>query len=597
MMKGLARCKARGSGAANPLRSALHNVQWRGRSDVTAYRVAGGLVCLMQRRHQLTLWLVIITMVAVFACTKEDEAEKPQTPPSQVAREAPAGGTYRRPLGNDPTSLDPVRINDYYAVAVANQVFDGLVEFDVHLNVMPALAQSWSASTDGLVWTFTLRRGVKFHNGREVIAGDVVYSLSRLLDPTVGARRTWFLDKVKGADAFRANPQNGFDGIKAVDRYTVQITLSEPFAPFISSLGLPHLGIVPQEEVERPGQDFGVTPIGTGPFRLLQWTRGQEIILEANEHYYRGRPALDRVRFIIFPGNAMGDMIRAFEAGELEECLLPSDRRKELLESKKYFVIRKPTLSLLLLGFNLEHSPFNQIEVRQAFNYAIDKVRINREIRSDRFVVARGILPPGMPGYNPEVEGYDYELGKAKALLRQAGYPEGNNLSPITWASSVKSAVSRQDYEAVRQSLASIGAELELREFDNWPSFQHALQRGELQMFRYAWYADYPDADNFLYSLFHSQSADNYFHYRNPAVDRLLDDARRETNDLQRVKLYREAEQLIMKDAPAIMLLHYTYEGLFQPYVAGIEVSALGDPYLQMGKIWIDQTKQVSGKK
>jgi len=536
-------------------------------------------------------------MVAAFACSREEEAEKSPTPSAPLTGEAPVGGTYRRPLGNDPTSLDPARINDYYAVAVANQVFDGLVEFDVHLNVVPALAQSWSASTDGLIWTFTLRRGVKFHNGREVVAGDVVYSLSRLLDPAVGARRRWFLDKVKGTDTFGVNPHEGLEGIQAVDRYTVQITLSEPFAPFISSLGLPHLAIVPQEEVERSGKDFGVTPIGTGPFRLLQWTRGREIILEANEHYYRGRPALDGVRFVIFPGNAMGDMIRAFEGGELEECLLPPDRRQELLESKKYFVIRKPTLSLLLLGFNLEHSPFNQLEVRQAFNYAIDKVRINRDIRSDRFVVARGILPPGMPGYNPEVEGYDYELGKAKALLRQAGYPEGKNLSPIIWASSVKSAVSRQDYKAVQQSLANIGAELDLREFDDWPSFQQALQRGELQMFRYAWLADYPDPDNFLYSLFHSQSTDNYFHYRNQTVDRLLDDARKETNDLQRVKLYREAEQLILKDAPAIILLHYTYEGLFQPYVAGIEVSALGDPYIQMGKIRIDQAKQVRSKK
>jgi oligopeptide transport system substrate-binding protein len=560
-------------------------------------RTSGWLSRMSPPRHRLILCLSIIAMLSCVSCTKQDEAEKAQEPPSQLARQAPTGGIYRRPLGNDPASLDPARINDYFAGTVATQIFDGLVEFDVHLNVLPALAQSWSASTDGLIWTFALRKGVKFHNDREVAATDVVYSLSRLLDPVVGARRTWFLHKVKGAEAFQANPTQGLDGLKAIDRYTVQITLSEPFAPFISMLGLPQLAVVPQEEVERPGQDFGATPIGTGPFRLARWERGQEIVLEANEHYFRGRPALDRVRFVIFPGAGLvnDDMIRAFERGDLEESPIPADRRKELLESKKYIVIRKPTLSLLLLGFNLERSPFDRQLVRQAFNYAIDKVRINREIRADRFVVARGILPPGMPGYNPEVEGYDYEPDKAKALLRQAGYPDAKNL-PITWASSSKSAASRQDYEAVRQYLVNIGVELELREFDNWPTFQHALHRGDLEMFRYAWLADYPDPDNFLYLLFHSQSAYNYLRYRNPTVDRLLDDARREIDDLRRVGLYRQAEQLIMRDAPAIMLLHYTYEGLFQPYVSGIEVSALGDPYIPIRRIRIDQTRQARVK-
>src|SRR5262249_48751509 len=210
---------------------------------------------------------------------------------------------------------------------------------------------------------------------------------------------------------------------------------------------------------------------------------------------------------------------------------------------------------------------------------------------------AKGILPPGMPGYNPKVQAYDYDLDKAKALLAKAGYPGGKRLPPVTLASSVKSAVSRQDYEAVRQYMANIGVQIELREFDNWPSFQQALQRGELQMFRYAWYADYPDPDNFLYPLFHSQSTGNYFRYRNPTVDKLLDDARRETDDLRRIKLYHEAEQLIMNDAPVVTMLHYTYEGLFQPYVEGVEVSALGEPYIPMWKIRLKPVgQQKAGK-
>ena len=225
--------------------------------------------------------------------------------------------------------------------------------FDAHLNVVPALAQSWSASRDGLVWTFHLRKGVQFHNGREMSAEDVVYSLSRLLDPAVGSRNSPLLDKVKGAAEFRAGTTKVLEGIKAIDRYTVEISLSEPFVPFISILGMAHTSIVPREEVERLGPDFATAPVGTGPFRFVRWERGQEILLEANKHYFRGRPALDRVRFVIFPGGTQSDMLKAFEQGELEESPLTPDRRKEFLEAATYKVIRKPTLSLRLSGSTL----------------------------------------------------------------------------------------------------------------------------------------------------------------------------------------------------------------------------------------------------
>jgi peptide/nickel transport system substrate-binding protein len=546
-------------------------------------------------------WLIVLLVVAltftVSACTRQDEAENAREQPSQVTHEPSSGGTYRRPLGNDPATLDPARLTDRYAVTVANQIFDSLVGFDAYLNIKPALAQSWSASRDGLTWRFNLQQGVQFHNGREMISEDVVYSLSRLLDPVVRSPNSWFLSKVKGAAEFQSSVTKELEGIKAVDRYTVEITLAEPFAPFISILGLPHLAIVPREEVERPAKDFPLSPVSTGPFRVVGWERGREIVLEANGHYFRGRPALDRIRFVIFPGNVVSTILQAFERGELEESSIPPERRKEVLEAGKYKVIRKPTLSIRLLGFNLNHSPFGKLEARQAFNYAIDKVRLNREIQGERYVVAGGILPPGMPGYNPEVQSYAYNLARAKELLEQAGYPSGKGLTPVTLVSSVKSTEIRQESRAVQQYLEAIGVEVELKEFDDWPTFEQALRQGKPQMFRYGWYADYPDPDSFLYSLFHSQSQTNYFHYHNPLVDQLLDDARRETDDLRRVKLYRETEQLILNDAPAVLLLHHTFESLFQTYVEGIEVSALGDQYIPMWKIRFTHPGPVSSRK
>lgn len=549
-------------------------------------------------------WLALLLIVGVTltfpACTSREEAESPREQPIQAIGQRATAGTYRRPLGHDPSSLDPVRITDFYAVTVANQIYDSLVEFDAHLNVLPALAQSWSASRDGLVWTFHLRKGVQFHNGREVTANDVVYSLSRFLDPSVKSPRGWLLDKVKRVGAFQIGTK-GPEGIQAIDSSTVQITLSEPFAPFITILGLPHMSVIPREEVERLGVDFASSPVGTGPFRLVRWERGREIILAANKDYFRGRPALDRIQFIIFPGNAVSEMVRAFELGELEETPMETpispERREELLRTGQYIVVRKPTLSLRLLGFNLEHLPFNRREVRQAFNYAIDKFHLNQEIQEKPFAVAKGILPPGMPGYNPEVQGYRYNPDRARELLAQAGYPEGKGLAPVMFASGAKSGIARQDYRAVQQYLAAVGVQVELKEFDDWPTFRQALQHGEHQIFRYARYADYPDPDNFLYPLFHSQSQTNYFRYRNPLVDRLLDDARREMDDLRRARLYRDVEQLILNDAPGVMLQHNTYEYLFQPYVEGIEVSALGEWYMPMRKIRLKPSGEPSPKR
>jgi oligopeptide transport system substrate-binding protein len=544
-------------------------------------------------RQFIALSLAAVTLT-LSACSEQHEAEKPREHPSQVTRVPTVGGTYRRPLGNDPATLDPAKLVDLYASEVVTQIFDGLIGFDSHLNVIPALAQSWSASRDGLIWTFNLHKGVHFHNGHEMSAEDVVYSLSRLLDPSVGSHRSNVFEKVRGAAEFQAGTTKSVDGIRVIDRYTVQISLSEPFPPFISILGMGDASIVPWAEAQRLGAGFATSPVGTGPFRFVRWERGREIVLEANEHYFRGRPALDRIRFIVFPGTAQTDMMGAFEQGELEESPVTSDRRKALLEAGGYPIFYKPTLSLRLLGFNCERRPFDQRELRQAFNYAIDKIRVNQGVQGGRNFVARNILPPGMPGYNPEVQSYSYDPDKAMQLLTQAGYPGGKGLDPVRLATSRKS---REEPQLIQQALAAIGIQLEFQQFDDWRTYELALQRGDVQLFTYTWYADYPDPDNFLYPLFHSQSPTNYFRYRNPTVDRLLDDARRDTDDLRRVDLYRQAEQIILNDAPVVTLLHYTYETVFQPYVQGVEVSALGDPYIPLRKVWLKQTGETSGRK
>jgi len=212
------------------------------------------------------------------------------------------------------------------------------------------------------------------------------------------------------------------------------------------------------------------------------------------------------------------------------------------------------------------------------------------EVQLAPYVVAIGIFASGMPGYTPPIQGYGYDPAKAKDLLAQAAHPAGKDLAPITFSSSAKAVEAQREFRTIQQSLAAIGIEVNRKQFENWPTFRQELLKGEAELFRISWYADYPDPDNIFYPLFHSQSENNFFRYRNHRVDDLLDKARREIDELQRAKLYREVEQLILDDAPAAILLHYTYEQVFQPYVEGVEVSALGDPYIPLHKVRLKQS-------
>src|SRR2546429_7626379 len=192
------------------------------------------------------------------------------------------GGTFRRMLGANPITLDPALVTDAYGGTIVRQIFDGLVQFNANLKPIPALAEFWEASRDGRTWTFALRQGVKFHNGREMTAQDVVYSLTRLLAATRPLPVAEILQHIQGAKGFREGKAPSVQGLQAPDRYTLHIVLEEPLAPLLTVLGLANTAVVPQEEVEKPGGDFGHAPVGTGPFTFVQWQPNQEIVLAAN---------------------------------------------------------------------------------------------------------------------------------------------------------------------------------------------------------------------------------------------------------------------------------------------------------------------------
>ena len=500
---------------------------------------------------------------------------------------------YRRALGHDLVTLDPVRISDIYSRSVAYQIFDGLVQYDQTLTVKPGLAEFWRASRDGLVWTFTLRKGVKFHHGREVTADDVVFSFTRVLDPRFRSGAADRFAVVKGADEYRSGKAKHVSGLVALDRYRVEVTLTEAPAPFAAVAAVGHANIVPRDLVEAQGDAFGQRPVGTGPFRFVSWERGKEIVLAANADFYSGPPRLGRIVFRVFPGARFDTVNEEFERGELEDSPLPSKMTaadyKRLISDPRYAYVKRSLFSLRFYGLNVRMKPLDDKRVRLAINHAIDRAPINDGIYLGRPLLANGILPPGTPGYNPGLAGYAYDPARARELLAQAGYPGGQGMPPLTIWSSVKDERIQREHDAIKRSLEAVGIRAEFSYLTDWPVFSKQLLEAKWPGFLYAWFADMPDPDNFLYLLFHSKSVRNFTGYANPAVDATLQQARRASDPQRRADLYRRAEQLVLDDAPIVPIWHYPYERRFQPYVKSIEVNGLGDPYIPFRKVWLDR--------
>ncbi len=499
------------------------------------------------------------------------------------------GGAYRIPLASEPTTLDPAKFSDIYAMNVATNIFDGLVEFDNHLNVIPAIAKVWKISRDHKVYTFRLRRGVKFHNGREVTAHDFVYSFTRLLDPQIKSPAAFLFKNIQGAQEFAEGQMQSVEGLQARDLYTLVIRLKEPFAPFLSILAMANSKVVPQEAI---GGTFDRHPVGTGPFIVQKWQPGKEILLNANQNYYAGRPYLDEIRFSIYQNVDWQNIFTAFEAGSLDQSLIPSSSADPLIAKattqSRNMLVSKPGLNVVYVGLNMNLAVFKDRRVRQAIYYAVNREQIVQENARWRSVPATGILPPGIAGYDPHFNGYSYDPAKAKQLLAQAGYPEGRGIPVIELWTVSKSVRVREQLEAYQRYLAEIGVQVELKLAENWKDFISRIKQNQAGMFYAAWYADFPDPDNFLYTLCHSKSRVNRTGYKNAKIDKMLDEARSEVDYMKRARQYREIERHVMEDAPLISQHYNSFNYVFQPWVQGVNLNHLGGVYLPLRKVWID---------
>ncbi|RPJ05071.1 MAG: ABC transporter substrate-binding protein, partial [Deltaproteobacteria bacterium] len=273
-----------------------------------------------------------------------------------------------------------------------------------------------------------------------------------------------------------------------------------------------------------------------------------------------------------------------FEKGGLEESFIPPDELENVARGKRYLFLQKPILSLRFYGFNVMSGPSNNKKLRKAVNFGIDKRAIISEIHKNQFNLAKSILPPGMPGYDPKRDFYPYNEKRAEKQLNEAGYRKEQPLQ--VWSAS-RSEAAQKELNEVQSQLNRVGIPTTVHFETDWPTYESMLRANKAPVFIYAWYADFPDPDNFLGTLFHSKSRYNYTAYHNPEVDRLLDKARAERDYMKRMEMYRKIEEIVLDDAPIVPMVNHLFQMVYQPYVRGIEVSALGGPYIPMKKIWL----------
>jgi peptide/nickel transport system substrate-binding protein/oligopeptide transport system substrate-binding protein len=471
------------------------------------------------------------------------------------------GYVYYR-LSTNPSTLDPALVVDVPGGALSAKLFNGLVKTGYDLSVKPDIAEHWSVSKDGLSYTFVLRKGVTFSNGREVKVCDFKYSFERILDPGNKSPQTWVFEKILGADDYMRGLARDVSGIDAVDDYTLRIRLKERFSPFLSLLTMTAAYVVPREEVERWGPDFSSHPAGSGPFILKEWLPGREIRLEKRRDYFNGSAKVGGIIYRIIPEDLTA--VTEFESGNIDVLTIPVSEfsRYRNDPERKNYLSSAAGLNTYYIGFNCSRPPFDNLNLRKAIAYGVDREKILDTIYEKRGRKARGPLPDVLRTWAIQ-SSYEYNPGKARELLNKEGL---NGVTVDFFISAEQEVVDIA--EVIQSYVEDIGIKVKIRQLE-WSAYKEAINKGEADMFYLSWWADYPDPENFLFPLFHSSNhgaAGNRTRYTNKAVDQLIEMGQQTLEQKKRESFYKRAEEVIVADAPCVFLWHRTDFSVRQPW-------------------------------
>ncbi|HCP80095.1 MAG TPA: peptide ABC transporter substrate-binding protein [Octadecabacter sp.] len=478
---------------------------------------------------------------------------------SSLDPNAKSGGNITVTYKDDVATLDPAIGYDWQNWSMIKSLYDGLMDYEPGTTELrPGLAESYDISDDGMVFTFKLREGVKFHNGRVMTAEDVKYSLDRVTDPKTQSPGAGFFGSIAGYDAVSSGEVTGLSGVKVVDDQTVEITLSRPDATFLHVMGLNFASVVAKEAVEAAGADFGKTAMGTGAFKLADWTIGQKLVFAKNEDYWRdGLPYLDSVTFEV--GQEPIVALLRLQNGEVDVPGdgIPPAKFQEVMGDPEQAarVIEGGQLHTGYITLNVKMPPFDNVDVRKAVNMAINKERITQVING-RAVPATQPLPPSMPGYTEGYAGYAYDPDAAKSLLADAGFADGFETELFVMNTDPNPRIA----QAIQQDLSKIGIKASIQSLAQASVIAAGGEADQAPMIwsgGMAWIADFPDASNFYGPILGCDGAVqggwNWSWYCNADADAMAIEADSMTDPSkvdERLKMWSDIYMKVMEDAP-----------------------------------------------
>jgi len=560
--------------------------------------------------HRVSIWkksAIIVFALSLLAASLSGCRPSGSNSSASSGGKPVPGGTIQLDFNYNIKDLDPAKAYDTASYEPVEVMYDRLVTYQGSTSdIVPMLAKSWDISQDGLTYTFHLTPGVKFWNGDPVTAQSFIDEFQRVLDPNVGSGGEGFLDPiVVGSTAFNKGQAKTVTGLSAADPNTMVIKLTQPQPFFLMVMAMPFFAAVDESYIKKVGnQAFDTTTaMGSGPFELQSYN-GTQCVLTKNPSYFmvdqygNHLPYLDKIVMTVNKDDQIDGMHfqqgqTAFIAWNMEG--IPSDIYPKFISDPTLskMVVTQPQNSTRYLGMNSKMKPFDNVLVRQAIEYAIDKQQI-ATLLNNRVDVANQPLPPGITGYvknlAPDAT-YTYDPAKAKQLLAQAGYPNGG--LTVTLTSDNQPDRMKID-AAVQNMLQAVGIKVNIDAMD-WNSELAICEKGQAAFYQMAWIQDFPDASDFLNTLFNSSQApiNNMSNYSNPQVDQWLNQAQTMPNGDARWQVYEQVTNQVMKDASWVPMYYDKTIDAVQPWVHGFYMNqTLVDPFQY---IWIDQSHSNNG--
>lgn len=576
------------------------------------------------RISQLTV--IVFFAFFVFSCTKQKDDKVKELNLISVSKIA---------------GYDPAQAGDMYQTMEMGKVYEGLFEYHPTkrpYQLIPALAEGMpEVSKDGLTYTFKIKKGVLFHDdkcfpggkGRELKAHDFAYSFKRLADPKIMSKGWWLFEgKLAGVDAWRekysksdkVNYDEAIEGIEALDEYTFKLKLVKPYPQLMYALAMPYTVAIPKETVEHYGDQFLNHPVGTGPFILPNFDQSNTIVYLKNPNYRekygpQDDPVLSKQRVPMLDKIVVHVMTEAqprwlnFNKAKVDVLELPKDNFDQALnkdrtlsdelKGKSVRLDAEPMLDVTFYAFNHEDPLFKKNpKLRQAMSLAYDRQKSNDLFYVGTGMTAHGVIPPGLAGFdqnfkNPFVE---YNVEKAKALLKEAGFPDGKGVPEIT-VQTTNNTDSRQMLEFFIKCMSDIGIKVKIGA-NTWPELVNKVTKRQFQIYTMAWHADYPDAENFLSLLYcpNQSPGSNGANYCNPKYDEMFRKASVMADSPERTKLYADINQMVSVDVPWIFGFHRTKQYLSQGWVKNFQYTEYFQHLFQYLDVDMQKKKELSSK-